>query len=59
MILQIQILKIKLEDYKLEHSKTESVIENEIEIITEKKNQVQTSLDQKLKSFDISLGFPK
>ena len=50
---QIEILKVKLEEYKLDHKRHESSIEDDITAKTEKKFQVQSSLDQRKKALEI------
>jgi len=50
---QIEILKVKLEEYKMDHKKHESSIEDDISAKTEKKCQVQSSLDQRKKALEI------
>jgi len=50
---QIEILKVKLEEYKLDHKRHESSIEDDIAAKTEKKGQVQSSLDQRKKALEI------
>ena len=53
MIEQIEIIKNKLEEYKLDHKTHESSIEDDISAKTEKKGYVQSSLDQRKKAFEI------
>jgi len=50
---QIEILKVKLEEYKLDHKKHESSIEDDIAAKNEKKSQVQSTLDQRRKALEI------
>ena len=50
---QMEILKVKLEEYKLDHKKHEDSIEDDIAAKTEKKGQVQSSLDQRKKALEI------
>merc|ERR1712109_345719 len=50
---QMEILKVKLEEYKLDHKKHEDSIEDDIAAKTEKKCQVQSSLDQRKKALEI------
>jgi len=50
---QMDILKVKLEEYKLDHKKHESSIEDDIAAKTEKRCQVQSSLDQRKKALEI------
>jgi len=53
MIEQIEIIKNKLEEYKLDHKTHESSIEDDIAAKTEKKGYVQSSLDQRKKALEI------
>jgi len=53
MIEQIEIIKNKLEEYKLDHKTHESSIEDDIVAKTEKKGYVQSSLDQRKKALEI------
>jgi len=50
---QMEILKVKLEEYKMDHKKHEDSIEDDIAAKTEKKCQVQSSLDQRKKALEI------
>ena len=50
---QIEILKVKLDEYKVDHKNHEASIEDDIATKTEKKLLVQSSLDQRKKALDI------
>merc|ERR1719431_1983229 len=50
---EMEILKVKLEEYKLNHKIHESSIEDDIAAKTEKRCQVQSSLDQRKKALEI------
>lgn len=50
---QIEILKVKLEEYKVDHKKHESSIEDDIASKNEKKALVQSTLDQRKKALEI------